>query len=99
LVAFGEGNRIASTNECAGPVCHAPSFISGGRELSGRPESSYTATTLSKFLGGEKGGRSKSKVEAILLTLAAVEVRLIERGDLTGLSTRQGRDHAMGRHR
>ena len=59
-----------------------------GNNDSGRPESSYTAASVSEFLGGGEAWPT-SKVEAILATLAAVEIALVEEGDLEGLSTYQ----------
>jgi ParB/Sulfiredoxin domain len=72
-----------------GTTRFAPSFTVSGNNDSGRPESSYSAATLSKFLGGEKAGWSESKIEAILNTLATVEQELVAQDDLEGLTTHQ----------
>jgi hypothetical protein len=90
--AFGEGKielpeAKHRDGTGGGAVRTAPSFVVGlNPERSGL---SYTAGSISKFLGGEKAGWPDRKIETILATLAIVEKGLIEEGDLEGLSTGQ----------
>jgi hypothetical protein len=73
-----------------GTIRIAPSFVTQpDGENSERPESFYTAGTVSQFLGGERAGWPDSKVEVILATLAAIEKGLVETEDFEGLSTHQ----------
>jgi hypothetical protein len=91
--AFGEGKielpKVSGRHD--GALRYAPSFVPVGKEAtdSGRPESVYTAATLSKFLGGERAGWSDGKIKAILATLASVERGLVEQNDMAELSTYQ----------
>jgi len=92
--ALGEGKielPKAVKGTSRGTVRRAPSFLvhADGDEDSERSESSYTAGTISKFLGGEKAGWPDHKIETILATLAVVEKGLIEESDLAGLTTGQ----------
>jgi len=94
VLAFGNGKiemPPVQKGTSRGTIRRAPNFVvqRDGDEDSERQDSSYTAATLAKFLGGEKGGWPESKIEAILATLATIERGLVQTDDLKGLTTHQ----------
>ena len=86
--AYGDGRiklPAVKKGTTRGTIRIAPSFKAGpDGEDSPRGETSYTADTLSKFLGWKE-----SKVEDVLISLAAIEDELVSDETFRDLSTRQ----------
>jgi hypothetical protein len=86
---FADGRIVLpAVKNGAGQIRIAPSFLPVGKtaddETSGHQEVSYSAATLTQFLGWEE-----SKVEAVLNALSVIEKGLITEKEFEGLTTYQ----------
>ena len=81
--AAGKIELPKAANADHGSLRYAPSFIGTGKSSSGRPELLYSAATIASFLGGDKAGWSRDKIELILGILSAIEEDLIDEADVS----------------